>query len=153
MEELESKKRECLATVKKIDDLISRHPETIVSQFSSCFSDFEFTKDIIADLEFVREVSGWTDSRKNPCSYHGFDFKFKDEDIVYTYRYGDNWCSEVRDVISSKTSWGSHEDLDWKVMQEGTDEDGEVTDGTISLLKDLDRSDVVGHMFYYTEGW
>lgn len=94
--DLREQRWKAVAEVKRIEQEIARHPETIREVFSH-FMRHAGCVALVTKVEFVENASGTTDSRKNPIEWSGYRFRLKGDPQTYWMRHGENWCSSVND--------------------------------------------------------
>lgn len=88
-------------TLEELEELLSRNREYISTLllFRDGWSGSQSLVELANRVTKIRRVSGWTDSRKNPCPYRGYEYEI--EGKTYLVSYGSNWCSSLFDVEAS----------------------------------------------------
>lgn len=138
----------------EVDNLISQHPDYIISFFEQFKNHIECKK-LIDQVEFVQHASDWTDSRKNPVEWTGFLFKLKNSDETYQVRSGMNWCSIVEDcIIFDKQGYTkSEEKIPLSSLQEGVDNLGNFTNEIKDFICNLEPYLAIVCMLRCTKDW
>lgn len=134
-----------------IKNLIDSHPDTIKSHFTE-FKHHPKLKEIFNKIEFIKWDSGQTENYKSPINYTGFVFKLINSNDIYKIRTGQNWCESVNDCVIYSESKLS-EKLQMKILQDGTDENGMMTEDAKDWISNLEPPMAIAHMLRCYIGW
>lgn len=150
--DLQAELQKAFSVIHALEEAIAAHPEQIANHFSRCsWLSFPGVKELVESLDSLHPTSDWTDSRKNPMQWYGYNFSFKNDDQVYTYRSGSNWCSEVLDCGNNKFGF---EDIDRNWQMDNTDEETlELTKEALEEIMKHPKHIALGHLLCNIEGW
>ncbi len=119
----------------RLNELKWTHPVYIEQKLGPC--------PLAASVTRVEPVTGWTDSRKNPCPYRGF--KFVLDGVQYEAARGSNWCSSFTQVEQLGSAL-CDELPNW---EEYVDDDGFLKE---DLYESLPPHEAVGLALLYRNG-
>lgn len=136
-----------------IQEEIDKRPQNILTYFGVFVNTVKdgVVYNAIRKVTRIEAISDWTDSRKNPVEYSGYEFDIDGE--TYYVIHGSNWCSSI-DYCGNDLSEYNQRTVDHNTIYNiYADDDGYILDERLDdIFQDEAEYSIIGHILRALEG-
>lgn len=145
LEQLNAHRASILEALAEADRNIASHPDTIWSHFQGIKRDL--IESLVGQLETLVPVSGWTDSRKNPMQWGGFEYSFWGDETKYWCRAGEKYSFQDCGLAGDEAC------ADKEHVSSVYEEHGSADEPFVAHVLTLPKHEAVAYLLWCSEGW